>query len=774
MKKYLPFISAAALLLVASCEQEPTESIVTPEPVNEGVTVTFTATTESRKGATRTELNETKVLWSPEDRIKVFWNLLSADIQSMSFTADIDEPAETVDFTAIIDASHNVIQPGEPVIAAYPYDDFVSSDGNTVFMMVPSYQNPPEDSFDPLAFPSVAFSTSDDLQFYNVCGGIKLRFAREDICRVEIYGDPNSLLCGYITVGFDEKGIPVVQNVEEFEEGSNRVVIEPELDECFYKDHDYYVSVLPGSLGESLTFVLYIYDDVYVQYAKKVYSGPFTVKRNTFGYVSGFDKDLSYHTSFSSYPEPVDLGLSVMWGEMNLGADTYLGYGYYYAWGETEPKDRGARENYLWGNGQSSSSSFAFSKYNERDGKTVLDPADDVAAAKLGGTWRIPTTEDFEELLEECEWNEAIYYGIKGYIIRSRKPGYTENTIFLPKAGKVSDDGTNPYLGIDCYYWLSSLYPESNYSKANVTKTPNGQSRWFLLPVRPVCDRTTPVINPYATISFNHDYMSYDQGEMIDLSEMPNIYGAEYSEVTWSSSDPNIVMINEAGKGKTKNYGRATITATLPNGASASVRFIVYNPYHDYVDLGLPSGTLWATCNVGADYPEDIGEYIAWGELEPKAKYDWTTYRWCDAIVSGADTLVTFTKYGENVDFQMELERSDDAAFMNWGPNWRMPTEEECRELFQYTDARPARFDIQGEWKYVYIFTSTVEGYTDKYIYIPQAGYKKNTGDHQISGEWHFWLPEIYQYDDHKAVSSYYYYGLHRSNGLQIRPVRAN
>ena len=96
---------------------------------------------------------------------------------------------------------------------------------------------------------------------------------------------------------------------------------------------------------------------------------------------------------------------------------------------------------------------------------------------------------------------------------------------------------------------------------------------------------------------------------------------------------------------------------------------------HDWVDLGLPSGTLWATRNVGASSPEDYGDYFAWGETEPKDYYDWSTYKWCN----GSDD--SMTKYYPFIDGKTELDPEDDAAYVNWGPSWRMPTTEQQKEL---------------------------------------------------------------------------------------------
>ena len=95
---------------------------------------------------------------------------------------------------------------------------------------------------------------------------------------------------------------------------------------------------------------------------------------------------------------------------------------------------------------------------------------------------------------------------------------------------------------------------------------------------------------------------------------------------------------------------------------------------HEYVDLGLPSGTKWATCNVGATAPEAYGDCFAWGETEPKDYYDWNTYKFT------TDGCRTFTKYNDT-DGKTTLDPEDDAAAVNWGGRWRMPTDAEWIEL---------------------------------------------------------------------------------------------
>ena len=131
---------------------------------------------------------------------------------------------------------------------------------------------------------------------------------------------------------------------------------------------------------------------------------------------------------------------------------------------------------------------------------------------------------------------------------------------------------------------------------------------------------------------------------------------------------------------------------------------------HEWVDLGLPSGTLWATCNVGANSPEEYGDYFAWGETEPKEVYDWSTYKWCN----GSEN--TMTKYCSNssfgvVDNKTELDPEDDAAYVNWGPSWRMPTHEQLQELAE---------NCTWEWLGNGCEFTGPNGNT---LYLPGAGY---------------------------------------------------
>ena len=150
-----------------------------------------------------------------------------------------------------------------------------------------------------------------------------------------------------------------------------------------------------------------------------------------------------------------DLGLSVKWATCNLGASNPEEYGDYYAWGETYTKMTYDWSVYLWCNGSYNSLTKynTSSSYGRVDNKTFLDAADDVARAKLGGKWRMPTDAEWTELRSKCTWTWTTQKGVNGYRVTSKING---NSIFLPAAGS-RDDASLGGAGSYGKYWSSSL-----------------------------------------------------------------------------------------------------------------------------------------------------------------------------------------------------------------------------------------------------------------------------------------------------------------------------
>ena len=196
----------------------------------------------------------------------------------------------------------------------------------------------------------------------------------------------------------------------------------------------------------------------------------------------------------------VDLGLSVKWASINVGASYPWEYGDYFAWGEVEAKDDYSWSTYKWCmNGSSNQLTKYCNKSNYgyngfTDGKTALDPEDDVATVNWGGSWRIPTLTECQELYDSCTWEWTTLNGVYGRKIISRKGGYTDKWIFLPAASFRY--GTSLYnAGSDGYYLSSSLgmdYPCNAYGvyfySGRVYWSYNFD-RYFGHSIRPVCDK---------------------------------------------------------------------------------------------------------------------------------------------------------------------------------------------------------------------------------------------------------------------------------------------
>ena len=141
----------------------------------------------------------------------------------------------------------------------------------------------------------------------------------------------------------------------------------------------------------------------------------------------------------------VDLGLSVKWGSCNIGASNPIDFGDYFAWGETETKKVFSWETYN-----------NLASYTRDEQIAELDINKDVANIKLGGNWRIPSVNDFNELLHHCTWIWTKIKGVAGYKVTSKEKGFTDNYIFLPAAGYI-DNETSSGIGSFGAYWSRTI-----------------------------------------------------------------------------------------------------------------------------------------------------------------------------------------------------------------------------------------------------------------------------------------------------------------------------
>lgn len=189
---------------------------------------------------------------------------------------------------------------------------------------------------------------------------------------------------------------------------------------------------------------------------------------------------------------------------------------------------------------------------------------------------------------------------------------------------------------------------------------------------------------------------------------------------------------------------------------------------YEWVDLGLPSGTLWATCNVGANSPEEYGGYFAWGETETKDIYDWTTYFDYDT----EDASNRYKKYNTDGGLTTLLPE-DDAATDNWSSDWQMPSKAQFEELINpnYTTTEWTELNgVQGR-----MITGKKNGES---IFLPAAGFHNGTYTNSVGSEGYYWSRSLRAGSSNSAEDIIFSSGSigtlysSRSFGFSVRPVR--
>ena len=485
--------------------------------------------------------------------------------------------------------------------------------------------------------------------------------------------------------------------------------------------------------------------------------------------------------------EYVDLGLpsGTLWATCNVGASVPEQFGDYFAWGETAPKDRYDWINYKWCNGDR----YSLTKYcNDSslgivDNKTELDPEDDAAFVNWGPSWRTPTEDQIRELVQRCNWTWTTVNGVRGNLVTGRNG----KSIFLPAAGKIGGN-SNYSAGTSGYYWSLTLDTSSGPAFGHgLDFTQAGHVGYFgghrckgctVRPVRvPIddvyieqksldlggaavgesCTGTLTIINCTDEAQTLSATTSAPFSFMQDGSSVPAIT----VEVQGNSSAQVTVMFTATTLGRID--GNVTFQGPALDGGQQvipvhALAFTAPDPQQEYVDLGLPSGTLWATRNVGADSPEQKGDRFAWGETAPKNEYSWITYKWCHGFSHLLTKYCTDSEYG-TVDNLTELEPEDDAATVNWGESWCMPSAAQIRELV--TSCTCTKVELNG------VIVRMVTGPNGNTIFFPADG--------------EYWSRTLGSSPDYacgldiesKDLSWNIFWGP-RNDGHQVRPVRVS
>ena len=513
--------------------------------------------------------------------------------------------------------------------------------------------------------------------------------------------------------------------------------------------------------------------------------------------------------------EYVDLGLpsGTLWATCNIGANSPEEYGDFFAWGETQPKEDYSWATYKYCNGVvfddddlSGSLIKTLTKYctsSDRgyngfiDNKTTLEPIDDAASINWGPGWETPNIYQYEELINNSYTTTTLttINDVNGLLITSKSNG---KSIFFPATGAYwdrthywteNDKGIylTRSLRVDAYEG-SSYNPRGCFANCIFSFGPTETTIYSSVgrrtgqTIRPVCVKRNLLPIPVTNIMISHMSLSLTVGETQKLTATIRPVNATNKGIVWSSSNTNVATVDQSGLVTTVAGGSCIIKCIATDGSGVMAECQVHvsdathgiTGGHSWVDLGLPSGTLWATCNVGANSPEEYGDYFAWGETEPKEEYSWATYKYSSDKNGTLMTKYCMMSYQGSVDNKTELEAEDDAATANWTSDWQMPSLDQIIEMLNNTTTT---------W-------TTLEGVNGRLctasngnnIFLPAAGLL--TADvygsfFDLDNGGYYWSRSLETDGSNSAwildFLSFYYIlhgGSYRYTGLTIRPVR--
>ena len=285
------------------------------------------------------------------------------------------------------------------------------------------------------------------------------------------------------------------------------------------------------------------------------------------------------------------------------------------------------------------------------------------------------------------------------------------------------------------------------------------------------------------SITLSETYITLEPDESKRLTATVEPADADNPAVTWESSNEAVAEVNSTGRVTANANGTCVITCSATDGSGVKAECQVKVQQDNsgtidgrvYVDLGLPSGTLWATCNVGANSSEEYGDYFAWGETSPKNEYNWSTYKWCNG---SDDTMTKYcqqSSYGYNgfTDTLTELLPEDDAATANWGSGWQMPSIDQIEELYNSnntTTTWTTQNGINGRK-----ITSNSNGNS---IFLPAAGYRIGTSLYVAGGYGYYWSRSLGTSYSSSAYNLYFnsssvgWSDYYRGSGFTVRAVR--
>jgi hypothetical protein len=427
--------------------------------------------------------------------------------------------------------------------------------------------------------------------------------------------------------------------------------------------------------------------------------------------------------------QPVDLGLSVQWADFNLGASTDTEPGLLVGWGDVTGTNRSVNLKYFpiehpLGN-------IIMSKY-------------DIAKQKWGDLWRLPSTDEVQELIDHCTWTWTTKNDISGYQVTSQKPGNT-NSIFIPVTGSRTG-AIMAEEGIAGYYWSGILDADKTNAVAlkftDADKLQTALKRFVGCSIRPVYGKYVQAV--YAVASPATEVTDNTANVNVSLSggldqvkeygvcyaknpvDLDPIRGPKVSETTLPKGNTKTFVLTDLTQQATYYYqAYALVGSDYVYGEKLQFTTQPKFPEPEIVDLGL--SVKWAKWNMGAKSESDYGGYFGWG--------DPTGELFSNDVTEYAKGLTTKDIGGTKYDI----------ARAQWGGKWRLPTAKELKELEKCTWAYTQDYNGKG-------ITGWIVSNNGNQIFFPCAGWRRaDNSSHGISDDAYYWSSELADFDPNSA-----------------------
>ncbi len=439
--------------------------------------------------------------------------------------------------------------------------------------------------------------------------------------------------------------------------------------------------------------------------------------------------------------ELVDLGLrsGTLWSNIDLGAQTDIENGTLYAWGEIVPKESYTYNNYdPQGNGTSAYDNI---------GNNIQFTQYDVASQKMGNLFAMPTESQWTELFTSCTMTYEMIDGVSGYRFTSR-----------------TDAAKSIFIAIGQSRWSSSKLLTSNSASYGYNSGNTSMYTFSVYeghPVRPVyCGNVKLTDETILNISTDSCQWQYGAADVNLFGAVRGSVGGQSLTYGFIVGDKENINISTAGvQNVSATLSGAKLSAQIANsfGKHYYRAYVKEGDNYFYgsaksyglelVDLGLPSGTLWAATNLGASAETEYGTMYAWGETRTKSSFAYNTY---DPLGNGTQQ---YDNLGTNIQGSLY-----DAATATYGGVFGIPTREQIQEL--YENCSMTNITINGV--YGYLYTGTKAGYTNKSIFIPSNNiWTSNVNGSATNSSAYYYSPG----NTSNTNSSYRY------NGYYIRPV---